>query len=272
MKKLSSCLALLIVMCGAMAQYTVTKVVGFVKNKTSGEVLKTGSKLSDNDLLAFSSPNDVVRVIVAGKGIYIISPSSHQGSQQSEIVEMLRSTLHVKFREGYLSGRSANDESIPAVLETQEMVNTKNLVEPVNKYVFDQNQYSTLKGRFFLQIEASGAAAVIHPLRTTGDTLIINAADLITETVSDPQNASYKLGYYSKEKGGSESIAVIHPYIDSTGEMESIIRLVMEENKGADMPAMQKACYSEVYAALGRPSDIVFRDAFNNELAKTSKQ
>jgi hypothetical protein len=271
MKKLLSCLAMSTVVYVAMAQYTVTKVVGIVKNKTSGEALKTGSKLSDNDLLSFSSPNDMVRVIVAGKGIYIISPSSHQGSQQSEIVEMLRSTLHVKFREGYLSGRSASDESIPAALETQEMVNTKNLVKEVNKYVFDQNLYNTSKGRFFLQIDAPGKAAVIHPLHTTGDTLIIYAADVKAEMVTDPQNANYKLGYFSKEKGSSQSIATMHPYIDSTGEMESIIKLVIEENRAADAATLQQACYSEVYAALGRPSDIVFKEVFNDQLAKTLK-
>ena len=259
---------LLIAMCEVMAQYTVTKVTGVVKNKRSGEVLKMGSKLSDDDLLAFSSANDMVRVIMAGKGVFIISPSSHKSAEQSEIVELLRSALHVKFRNGYLSGRGGNDQSIPAVLETQETVNTKNLIEPVNKYTFDQHQYNTSRGEFFLQIETPNAIAAIHPLRTAGDTLIINSVDLKTENVTDPHNANYILGYFSKEQGDSQSLAVLNPYIDSTGQMDTIIRLMMEENKAADETALLQACYAEVYAVLGRPSDIVFKEAFNDQLAR----
>ena len=272
MKKMFIILLMLVVCHRSIAQYTVTKVIGLVKSKTSGEILKAGSKLSDDDILTFSSPNDMVRVIVAGKGIYVISPSTKPEGQQNEIVEMLRSALHVKFKEGYLSGRSGNDELIPAVLETQEAVNTKNLFQEVNKYVFDANTFNISRGRFFLQIESPGSGTFIHPLQTISDTLIIYASDFKTESQTDPLKTNYKLGFFSKEKNNSESLALIRPYIDSTGEMETVMKLVIEENGSADIEKTRQACYSEVYAALGKPSAILFKNVFNNLVAKVSKK
>lgn len=272
MKKMFIILLVLIVYNSGMAQYTVTKVIGLVKNKTSGEILKAGSKLGDDDILTFSSPNDIVRVIVAGKGIYVISPSTKPEGQQNEIVEMLRSALHVKFKEGYLSGRSGNEDLVPAVLETQEMMNTRNLIGEENKYNFDAHTYNTSRGRFFLQIESPGSGAIIHPLRTILDTLLLFASDFNTENKIDPQKASYKLGFFSKEKNTSESLVLIRPYIDSAGEMETVMRLVIEENKEADRGKIQQACYSEVYAALGKPSAILFKDVFNNVMTQVSKK
>ena len=85
----------LAVMCVAHGQYTVTKVVGQVKNKSTGEQLKPGSKLKDDDMLEFSAPKDMVRVIVSGKGIYVLSPTPRTDNAPSAIVEMLKTTLKV---------------------------------------------------------------------------------------------------------------------------------------------------------------------------------
>jgi len=256
-----------------IAQYTVTKVIGLVKNKTSGEILRAGSKLSDDDVLTFSTPNDIVRVIVAGKGIYIISPSIKPGTpQQSEIEEILRTALHVKFREGYLSGRSEKTELIPAILETQEAVNKNNLFEDVNKYIFDGNTYNSSHGRFFLQIESQGAGTFVHRLQTVSDTLIIYASDFKTEGKIDPEKTIYKLGFFSKEKNSSESLALIRPYIDSTAEMETVMKLIIDENRQADTAKIEETCYSEVYAALGKPSSILFKDIFNRLIAGISRK
>ena len=43
---------------------------------------------------------------------------------------------------------------------------------------------------------------------------------------------------------------------------------MMQESKASDATALQQACYAEVYAVLGRPSEIVFKEAFNDQLAK----
>jgi hypothetical protein len=67
MKRIVFILLALQIRCICYSQYTVTKVIGQVTNKTSGESLYPGSKLRDDDLLAFSSPNDMLRVIVSGK-------------------------------------------------------------------------------------------------------------------------------------------------------------------------------------------------------------
>jgi len=92
MKVILSILLALYIGGSCYAQYTVTKVVGHVVNKTSGESLSPGSKLRDDDMLAFSSANDMLRVIVSGKGIYVISPGPRSEKKQSVIVEMLKTS------------------------------------------------------------------------------------------------------------------------------------------------------------------------------------
>src|SRR5579864_2072073 len=114
MRKLILIVFFLFVLMKSFSQYTVTKVIGNVK-KLSGEGLKTGSTLSDNDVLLFSTPNDLVRVIVAGKGIYVINPSPKAEAKPDlpgTVMEVLKYTMHVKPKEGYLSGRSASTEAV----------------------------------------------------------------------------------------------------------------------------------------------------------------
>jgi hypothetical protein len=272
MKKMYFILALMCTVHLSFSQYTVTKVIGQVKNKTSGEILKPGSKLSDDDLLAFSSPNDLLRVIVSGKGIYIISPSPKSQKEQNMLVEILKSALHIKSKEGYLSGRAEANEFIPATFDTEAKVNSRHLIANENKYVFDPSVYNVAGGnRFFLQIEYPGSNVIIHPLRVISDTLILYASDFKTPNKDETIKAKYKLGFFSREKGSSETLADINPYVDTTKEMQSIIDIIVKESKGIDKSELQHNCYAEVYEALGKPSDIVFTNIFNKLIAEHAK-
>jgi hypothetical protein len=247
--------------CSCFAQYTVTKVVGHVTNKTSGESLRPGSKLRDEDLLAFSSPGDLLRVIVSGKGIYIISPGPHSEQQQHVIVDMLKSALKMKSKEGYLSGRSDEDELVPGVLQTNAAVNDKNLLGPENKYLFDPHTYRLSNGnRFFVQTEISGSKTVISPLKTVADTLYLYPADF------GNGQAAYKIGFFSREKNSSQLLATIRPVADTSGEMETIMRLIIAENKQMDKTLLQRSCFDEVYESLGKPAMILFNEVFNKLL------
>lgn len=262
-------LILLALSIGGMCypQYTVTKVIGHVINKTSGEALYAGSKLRDDDMLAFSSPNDMLRVIVSGKGIYVVSPGPKSEKQQNVIVEMLKSALKIKSKEGYLSGRSEEDELIPGVLQTDAAINPNNLVREENKYLFDPRTHTITNGnRFFLQTEIAGAKPLIRPLKTVADTLFLYAADF------DKANATYKLGFFTKEKNSSQLLAEIRPLADTAHEMETIIKLMIAENKQTDRAVLQRACYAEVYEALGKPPVVLFNEVFENLLAGVSKK
>jgi hypothetical protein len=254
------------------SQYTVTKIVGEVKNKTSGERLVPGSKLKDDDLLEFSSPTDMMRVIVSGKGIYVISPTPKTDNGQNMIVEMLKSALKIKSKEGYLSGRSEETNTIPAALETETAVNKNTLIGDVNKYLFDTKAYDVSNGsRFFLQVEFDGAKPEIHALKTSGDTLLIYPSDF--KPGQDVNGTgTYKLGFFSKEKNSSESLSPIRPYIDTTGEMETVMKVIINENKQLDKEALQKTCYAEIYEAMGKPSGIQFEAVFNRLWAGHSKK
>ena len=257
MKRIACMLVALCVGCLCFAQYTVTKVVGKVTNKTSGESLYPGSKLRDDDMLAFSSPNDMLRVIVSGKGVYVISPGPKSEKQQSVIVDMLKSALKIKSKEGYLSGRSEEDELIPGVLQTNVAINTNNLLRSENKYLFDSRIYSASSGRFFLQTEVAGAKPVITQLKTAGDTLLLYAADFKKE------GATYKLGFFSKEKNSSQLLTSISPAFDTNQEMETIVKLIIADNKKADKDSVRRSCYAEVYETLGKPSIILFNEVFD---------
>ena len=272
MKKIINLLTSIVICYASFSQYTVTKVAGNVKNMTSGEMLRGGSVLRDDDKIGWSSNADLVRVIVPGKGIYLITPTERAEKEQSGIfVDLVKAALHIKYKEGYLSSRSKDDETIPAVFETEAQVNSKNLFVEENKYVFDSRLYNTSKGRFFLQIESPGSKTFIHPLRTISDTLILYASDFKTETETDPLNTTYKLGFFSKEKNSSESLAVLEPYIDSSREMEAIMKLIIE-NVQTDNEKMRDACYEEVYTDLGKPPTILFKNTFNKLIKEVSQK
>lgn len=272
--------ALLILFCvsvtgACFSQYTVTKIIGQVKNRTTGEKLFPGSKLKDDDVLEFSSSRDMLRVIVSGKGIYVISPTPRKDNQQNMIVEMLKSALKIKSKEGYLSGRSEESELIPATLETEASVNNKHLISMENKYLFDMREYDVSKGnRFFLQVEGEDGKPEIHSLKTVSDTLLIYPVDFKPRQNEITGKEKYKLGFYNKDKNSSESLSTVNPYIDSTGEMENIIKMIIAENKKADKEGLRHACYAEVYEALGKPSVILFSSVFDrltSGITKTKK-
>lgn len=248
------------------SQYAVTKVIGKVK-KLSGEVLTTGSKLSDDDVLLFSSNNDMVRVIVAGKGIYVISPGSDAAQKQNSVVEILKNTMHVKYKEGYLSGRG--EGMVPEVFETDPGANKRILIGNESRFLFSPHKYEVSNGsKFFLQIEYSGAKPITRALKTNADTLLIHASDFKADNNDSSRTAKYKLGFYSKENGRSELLADMDPYFDETGEMEAIIKVVISQTDQADKSKLQEACYSEVYGALGKPSDIDFKNVFEKIVPK----
>jgi hypothetical protein len=254
--------------CMSYCQYTVTKVIGEVTNKTSGEFLRPGSKLRDEDMLAFSSSTDMLRVIVSGKGIYVISPGPKSEKQQNVIVEMLKSALKIKSKEGYLSGRSEEDELIPGVLKTDAALNINNLVRTENKYLFDPRTYNVSPGngsRFFLQTEIPGSKPVIRPLKTIADTLFIYAADF------EKGGTSFKMGFFSKEKNSSQLLAEISPRADTSDEAQTIIKLIIAENKGTAKNQLERTCYAEVYEALGKPSIIFFNQLFDKFFSEVSK-
>jgi len=244
------------------SQYAVTKVIGNVK-KLSGEVLVTGTKLSDNDVLLFSSDNDMVRVIVAGKGIYVIHPGPKAEQKQNSVVEILKNTMHVKYKEGYLSGRGENIAMVPESFETEPGSNKKLLIGKQSRFLFDTHKYETSNGsKFFLQIEYEGSKPIIRALKTNADTLLLHPSDFLTANNDTSKSIKYKIGFYSKEKGSSELLDDIDPYFDEAGEMEAIIKVVISQTIEPDKSKLQDACYAEVYAALGKPSDIDFKKAF----------
>jgi hypothetical protein len=263
---------LLITQAVSFGQYTVTKVVGLVKIQTTNQPLKPGSKLKDDDILVFSTALDMVRVIVPGKGIFVITPTPQQGSANSMIVEMMKSVLKVKSREGYLSGRSEESDLVPDAWQTEAAVNDRIHVGLMNRYQFDPKKYDVSNGsRFFLQVDVAGANPEIHALKTIGDTLLLSAVDLSPRQQATG-DITYKIGFFNKEKNSSESLATIRPYIDSTGEMENIIQVIKSAN--ADMPAdqLRKTCYAEVYEALGKPAMINFNEAFDNLIGKLASK
>lgn len=259
---------LLVAQAVSFGQYTVTKVVGVVKTQASNQPLKTGAKLKDDDMLIFSTALDMVRVIVPGKGIFVITPTPQPGNSNSLIVEMMKSVLKVKSREGYLSGRSEESDLVPDAWQTEAAVNNRIHVGLINEYQFDPLKYNVSNGgRFFLQVDVAGAAPEIHALKTTGDTLLLSAVDF-TPRQHATGDVTYKIGFFNKEKNTSESLATIHPYIDSTGEMESIIQVIKSTNTDMTPEQLRKTCYAEVYEALGKPAMINFNQAFEGLTAK----
>jgi hypothetical protein len=250
------------------SQYAVTKVIGNVK-KLSGEVLVTGSKLSDDDVLLFSSTSDMVRVIVAGKGIYVISPGPKAEQKQNSVVEILKNTMHVKYKEGYLSGRGETVAMVPEAFEPDPGGNKKALIRGESKFLFNRHKYDVSNGsKFFLQIEYEGSKPYIRALETNADTLLLHASNFRTGNTESAKKAKYIVGFYFKDKNTSESLADLDPYFDETGEMEAIIKVVASQSNQTDKSKLQEACYSEVYGALGKPSDIDFKNAFERVFAK----
>ncbi len=270
MKKISTIFLLVLFINPCFSQYTVTKVVGSVKKKSTNETLKPGSHFDETDPLEWSSQNDLVRTIVAGKGIFIITPSPKAEKEGSKLLEIVKFTLHLKSSEHNLSGRSGTTELLPMNLNTETALNTKNLIAAENKYLFDQTLYDVSAGnKFFLQTEFAGAPPVTKSLQTRADTLFLYSDDFKKGTAGNPPDTKYKLGFYSKENNSSKLLIQIDPYFDSTGEMETIMKLIIAADVKSDKEKLKDQCYQEIYEALGKPSDITFQNTFDKILASS---
>ncbi|MEP7252011.1 MAG: hypothetical protein ABI683_06510 [Ginsengibacter sp.] len=244
------------------SQYIVTKVTGIVKNETTKEILKPGSRYAKTDKLTWITPKAIVRTIIPGEGVYIVNQKDE--GTGNKILEIVKFTLHLKSKEDNLSGRGDNENLVPANLNTEEDINTKNLITGENKYLFDKTVYNVSDGnRFFLQTEIPGSNTVTKALQTSGDTLLLYNSDFKKNSQADSANTKYKLGFYSKDDNTSKLLAQIQPYFDSTAEMETIMKIMIDGDTKNDKEKMKRQCYLEIYYALGKPSDIIFQDTFD---------
>ena len=245
----------------SFSQYTVTKVIGNVKKKT-GEKISVGTKLKETDVLVFSKPEDKVRVIITGKGTYVLTPSPKAEVEKNSFVEMIKSTIQLKSKEGYLSSRGGDTEKIPNAFKTIDSINSRNLIAKENLYLFDPERYNVpTDGEFVLLMYGDGSKNIWTPLKTRGDTLVISLANF--KLGSGFSDNPYKLAYHDKAKDEIKEVSDLNPYFDQTGEMEKIIRVIVKEtNIKDDETLVQRQAYEEVYEALGKPSDIVFENTF----------
>jgi len=252
------------------SQYTVTKVIGSVKKK-SGEKIAVGSRLKETDVLVFSKPEDMVRVIITGKGTYVLTPSPKAVVEKNAFVEMLKSTKFLKSKEGYLSSRGQFSEKVPDVFKTIDSINARNLIAKENYYLFDPARYNIAGGgKFILQIQGEGSLPLNKHLKTKDDTLIISQADFRLKTGFS--SMPYTLVYYDKENDRNRELVKLDPYFDQIGEMEKIIRVIAKETSIKDDETLvQQEAYEEVYEALGKPSDLVFENTFRKVMKGLKK-
>lgn len=254
----------------SFSQYTVTKVIGNVKKK-SGEKITVGSKLKETDVLVFSKPEDMVRVIITGKGTYVLTPSPRAAVEKNALVEMLRSTKFLKSKEGYLSSRGQNIEYVPNVFKTIDSINSNNLIAKENYYLFDPGRYDIAGGGgFYLQAEHLKSKKTGHfRLKTKGDTLFISQDDF---RLSQTNPSIYRLEYYDKGDERYRILVDLKPYFDRNREMEKIIQVMVKETSIKDDETLvQQEAYEEVYEALGKPSDLVFENTFRKVMKGLKK-
>lgn len=260
MKKLLALTTVLFLAFSLQAQYTVTKVVGNVKNLRTGEQLKTGSKMLETDKLKFSGNNDLVRLIILGKGAYVLQPNPKNYAEENTILEILKSSFHLNSKEGYLSGRAGNFEKLPDCFETEADRNEHVLIEKENAYLFDTDQFPIEGGsRFFLQITVGNQPPQLKTLTVKKDTLIILATDFGD---AQTQAATVQLGYYSAEENSSKALISFKPYFAKAGELEDLMSTLIKAGKGLPAAQLEKEVYKEVYEALGKPGDISFSRSF----------
>lgn len=273
MKKIIVFFVLALTVGNSFGQYIVTKVNGKVLNVTTNEFLKPGSKLAETDKMKWSSPHDMVRAIIAGKGIYILTPSAESQKEGSKLVDVVKFTLHIKSREFNLSGRGDNEEVIPWVFSTESIINNKNLITPINKYLFDTNQYKLSGGnRFFLQINHKNDAPVIKMLKVISDTLFLNAESFFTSAPADSGEIKYTIGFFDKDQNVSRQLVKLYPYFDTTNEMENLIKIIIDSDGHGDMDQLKVRCYQEVYETMGKPSYILFNQLFDKQYKALRKK
>jgi hypothetical protein len=246
------------------AQYIVTKVAGKVLNE-SGNSVRPGSVLKDNDRLSWSSPQDKIWAVMVGKGEKILSPSPKAEANKNMLMEVLLSSLHQNSKSGSLSGRGEIIEKIPDALRTAENSNGKLVMEYENKFLYDVSQFPQSDGSvFFLQIDIPGQPAIIRTLKTKNDTLLVDYGDLATE--STHPSIKYSIAYHRKSPvNQSVLIAAFSPYFDFTSELDGTISNTILAYQGTNITkdALRDSVYRNVYANLGKPNGILFTSQFN---------
>lgn len=257
MKKINLIAVMLLCSIVANAQYIVTKVSGKVKN-AAGVAVRPGSQLKADDRLSWSSMTDKLWVVIVGKGEKILSPSPKAAPNGNLIAEVLMSSLHQNSTSGSLSGRGEIIEKIPDAFHTAPASNGKLMMEEENKFLFDTEAYKG--GVFFLEIDIPGQPAVIRKLETNRDTLMINYADLATETVNPA--IKYSVGYSAD--GSSKLVSVFVPYFDMTAELDNTIAntILAYQSTNTSKDAVRDSVYRNVYANSAKPNGILFTQLF----------
>ncbi|HUM52370.1 MAG TPA: C1 family peptidase [Chitinophagales bacterium] len=272
MRKISLLILLSLAFVNLFSQNVVTKVIGKIK-KADGTFVRIGTKISEKEVLQFSSKQDVIRMIVPGKGTFIVSPSAAAQKKDNLWIEVLSKTIRVQSSTASLSARSEMYEKIPNAFETNTNVNSLILISnsQPNKYLFNTNDYDLSNGSWLgLQINQKGNKSVMHILRTSKDTLLLYRSDFQSDEVNGKET-TYQLAFYDKTKNKATAKAVIKPYFDDAGEMEAIIYTLIKDNKTKPKTTQKELCYNEVYKALGKPSDLLFYATFDKIMQQINK-
>lgn len=264
MKKCSLIILLLFTVFFSFSQHVVTKVIGKVK-KADGTFVRIGTKLSENELLTFSSKEDKMRIIIPGKGVFTVSPGSKAVKKENVWTVTLSKTIKTKTSSATLSSRGQWNEKIPEAFQTTVKINPLTLISnnQANKYLFNPSDYDITSGsRFVLQIEQKNETPSLQILRTSADTLFIYRSDLQTSAGAEKM-ITYTIGFYDKTKNKTSKVAEIKPYFDDAGEMEAIINTLVTENKNISKDTLRELCYTEVYKTLGKPSYTLYNSLFD---------
>lgn len=264
MKKISLIFLLTLLSIGLFGQNVVTKVTGKIK-KSNGIVVRIGTKLSEKETLLFSSKQNSLRMIVPGKGTFIISPNNTAVKKDNAWLQVLSSCTRIKGSADSLNSRSQLSEKIPDAFNTLTSINELTLISnsQPNKYLFNTADYDLLNGsQFALQINQIGNKSIIYKLRTSKDTLFLYRSDFQLDEDNGKQK-QYLLAFYDKAKNKTKVVETIKPYFDDAGEMEAILYTLIDGNKNKSTTGQKELCYNEVYKALGKPSDILFYSTFD---------
>ena len=264
MKIISSFLLFTLLSISLFGQNVVIKVTGKIK-KADGTYVRIGTKLNEKDILQFSSNQDALRMIVPGKGTFIVRPSTSAQKKDNVWIEVLSKTIRIQGSSASLSRRAQLFEKIPISLETVYNINPNTLISnsQPNKYLFNPSDYDLSNGsRFIIQIEQDNKST-IQLLRTLKDTLLLYRADFQSDDLKGNKHLNYTIGFYNKAKNQTTAVKEIKPYFDDAGEMEAIIHTLISGNINKTKSAQIELCYNEVYKTLGRPSDILFYSAFD---------
>ena len=74
--------------------------------------------------------------------------------------------------------------------------------------------------------------------------------------------SKYTIGFYNKDQNSSRQLIRLYPYFDTSNEMKTLIRIIIDSDGHGDMEKVRVRCYQEVYETMGKPSFILFNDLF----------